>query len=142
MSSKVKLFGRVRLTPFQQKVWLTMTDAVPGGVTTVDELLQWVRARKAQWEAEGYEGFLGDGPACLDALFEWCTGVEMPDPPVVSPRSSQATRSVGGLTCHTGGRIDFERECIALILSGHGDSERMREISALLRRRGSAKVAS
>lgn len=142
MSSKVKLFGRVRITPFQHKVWLTMTDAVPGGVTTADELLQWVRARKAQWAAEGYEGFLGDGPACLDALFEWCTGMEMPDPPVTAPRASTATRSVGGLTCHIGGRIELERECVALILSGKGDSERMREISALLSRRGAPKVAS
>jgi hypothetical protein len=142
MSSKVKLFGRVRLTPRQQRLWLMLADDVPNGVTTVDELLQWVRARKAQWAADGYEGFLGDGPACLDALFEWSTGVEMPDPPVTAPRASKAPRSVGGLKCHAGGRIELERECIALILSDRGDSERMREVSALLGRRGAPRVVS
>lgn len=142
MRGEVKPFGRVRLTPWQARVWLTLTGAVPGGVTTVDQLLRWVRSRKAQWAAEGYEGLLGSGPECLDALFEWTTGVEMPDPPVTRPGTANADRSVGNLTCHAGGRIELERECVALVLTGEIESERARELRELLGRRGAPEAVT
>jgi hypothetical protein len=133
----VKLFGRVRLSPFQHKVWLTLAGATPGGVTTVDQLLQWVRARKAEIAAQEPEARRADRLACLDALFEWSTGVDMPDPPADVPRNSTAVRSVGALTCHAGGRVDLEREWFALVMTGQGDSTRANSIRQLLGRRSS-----
>jgi hypothetical protein len=139
-SEVVRPFGRVRLTPFQYKVWLTFAGAVPGGVTTVDQLLQWVRARKADIALQEPEPCRADRLACMDALFEWSTGTEMPDAPTACARAPRASRSIGDLTCHEGDRIDLERELLALVMTGKGDLDRAREISAVLGRRGAPKA--
>jgi hypothetical protein len=139
-SGVVKPFWRVKLTPFQHQVWLTLAGAVPGGVTTVDQLLQWVRARKADIVAQETEPCGADRLACLDALFEWSTGTEMPDVPTAYARAPRSPRSIGELTCHEGDRIDLERELLALVMTGNGDLDRAREISAVLGRRGAPKA--
>lgn len=132
----VRPFGRVRLTPFQHEVWLTLAGAAPGGVTTVDQLLQWVRARKADIAAQEPEACRADRLACLDALFEWSTGVEMPDPPPEpEPPAKRARRSRGNMTCHDGGRVDLERELFALVMTGKGDLDTANELRAVIERR-------
>jgi hypothetical protein len=136
----VRPFGRVKLRPFQYKVWLTFAGAVPGGVTTVDQLLQWVRARKADIAAQEPEACRADRLACLDALFEWSTGVEMPDAPTAYSRPPRASRNAGNLTCLEGNRIELERELLALVMTGNGDLDRAHEISAVLGRRGGPKA--
>jgi hypothetical protein len=136
----LRLVGRVRLSARQQRIWLTFAGAVPGGVTTVEQLLQWVRAHKALIAAKAPDGVGKDQLAALDALFEWCTGVDMPDPPSNAARASQPTTTIGKLTCHVGGRIELERELLALILADKSDGERAREIADRLDRRGAPKV--
>ena len=123
------------------RVWLCLEGAVPGGVSTVEQLLRWVRARKAQIlsEATGADES-SERMAVLDALFTWTTGVEMPDPTRHAPRVPQPPKVVGGLTCHTGGRIAFERELLALVAAGKADSDRGRELGESLLRRGVLKV--
>jgi hypothetical protein len=137
MNRKVKLFGRFRLTPTQRRAWLALADVAPVSVTTVDQLLGWVRARKARLIAQCSDDDVLRGElGCLDALFEWSTGMQMPDPPVKRPTKSTAPRSARGLTCHDGGRLELEREWFTLVITGQGDSARARSLCELLERRG------
>jgi hypothetical protein len=135
MSSTVRPFVRLRLTPAQRLAWRIWADEAPGPVKTVDDLLQWVRARKARIAAsESDARTCASRLSCLDALFEWSTGVPMPDPPVRVPRQQRARVARGGLLCHDGGRGELEYEWLAQVVFGQDDAARA--IAARLERRG------
>jgi hypothetical protein len=139
---RLKLVGHLRLTPRQRRMWLTMVGEVPGGVTTVECLRQWVEARRLRLASAPHADECDDRAAVLDALFAWTTGRELANGhDDDTPATPSPLRSKGGLTYHAGGRIALERELLGLVLADHGDSDRARELGNLLDRRTAPKAA-
>lgn len=83
---------------------------MPGDVRTVEQLLQWVRERKAQIQAQEPESAWHSRMTCLDALFEWTTGVEMPDPPNSDEAQSIWSRLRERAQLGEGGESGVERD--------------------------------
>jgi hypothetical protein len=130
----------IALTARQRRLWLTLAGAAPGEVRTVAQLLEWVRSRKAQLAGALPADALSDRSAALDALFEWCSGQAMPDPPLAAEREVPQQQVDGHLASRGGGRHALERELLGLVVVGQGDGDRARAIVERISRRGAPRL--